>query len=112
MAVLDRALLLLGESAAGQEAQVQFLCDLVCDEVMNYCRIEEIPRGLENVIVSIVLDQWGRNRGDSTVESIKEGGTQVNFSVAGYDINSGAGGADFIKNYRAQLARYARIRTV
>ena len=82
------------------------------DMVCNYCNIEEVPKGLENVLLNMAVDLYraeslGQEQAEGTVKSITEGDVTVSFaSASAISENSGM---QFLKDYTAQLNRYRRL---
>ena len=96
-----------------------FILDTVTDMVLNYCDIEEVPDGLERIIVRMARDMYklegygqaDTGTGTGAVTQVKRGDTTVSYGSAGSTYNSatGAGGADFINNYVKQLNAFRQV---
>lgn len=102
---------LLGISDDSKDDILQYEIDLVTDMVLNYCRIQTIPRRLENVLLAMCMDyhraaQAGSEEAPKSVQSVSEGDTSVSFGSA-YNTEENPGMA-FLANYTAQLNRFRK----
>lgn len=94
---------------------LEFTLDKARDMILNYCHISEVPQGLENIMIGIAMDLYrSENLGNEekslgSISSISEGDTTVSYSSNNYNTAIGAGGADFIKNYKIQLNKYRKL---
>lgn len=103
MTMLERMRALCGVTAdAPEDAKLQFALETTCDKVKNYCNIDEIPAGLETVVVEMVMQEY--QTGGVGVKALTEGEDKVEFTA------DGAGA--FLRAYTPQLNRYRRLRTV
>lgn len=89
------------------------MLDKIQDMVCNYCNIEEVPKGLENVMLNMAVDLYraeslGQETAEGTVKSITEGDVTVSFSSA--SAVSENSGMQFLKGYTAQLNRYRKLK--
>lgn len=83
------------------------------DMILNYCRLETLPAGLERVLLNLCVDifraeQLGQAQASGSIKSITEGDVSVSYSTA--TAVSENPGMDFLKDYRAQLERYRKLR--
>ena len=105
--------LLLGVENDEKDAILCFVLDKIQDMVCNYCNIEEVPKGLENVMLNMAVDLYraeslGQETAEGTVKSITEGDVTVSFSSA--SAVSENSGMQFLKGYTAQLNRYRKLK--
>lgn len=117
MTILEKVKLLLNAKGSSLDELLSFQIEIVSDKVKNYCNREDIPTGLENIIAEMVVDNYkssGSGDGGSggNVTSIKRGDTQITYGANSFNMMTGAGGADFIKNYKPQLNRYRKVGTL
>ena len=105
----ERVRLLAGPEI--DDALLAVTLETVRAKVMAYCRREDIPEGLELVIDEMAaVSARDRAREETgNVESIRQGDTTVSLAGDRYNAQTGAGGADFLKNYRRQLQQWRRI---
>ena len=80
--------------------------------VCNYCNINQIPKGLENVMLNMALDLYraeslGQEQTEGNLKSITEGDVSVSFGSA-YSTADNIG-MQFLKNYNAQLDKYRKF---
>lgn len=105
--LLEKLKRILGDDI--DDLNVEFAIDNAVETVLNYCNIEEIPKGLETTVVRIAVDLYrGSEFGssdNSVVQSIKEGDTTVNFGSASTVDSVQA----VVSRYSAQLNRYRRV---
>lgn len=105
--------LLLGVENDEKDAILYFVLDKIQDMVCNYCNIEEVPKGLENVMLNMAVDLYraeslGQEQAEGTVKSITEGDVTVSFSSA--SAVSENSGMQFLKGYTAQLNGYRKLK--
>ncbi len=105
MTRLDKVKLILGIKDSSKNDLLNYFIESTEQKILNYCNREDFPRDLDNVLVEIVVDQY-RQSNSGKVASVKRGDTQITYQ------NSNTGGADFIKNYKAELNRYRKVGTV
>lgn len=104
---------LLGITDESKDVILAFVIDKVRDMVCNYCNIEEVPIGLNNVLLNMCIDMYraeslGQEQVQGPVKGISEGDVSVAFgSAASTSENSGM---TFLKDYTAQLNRYRKVR--
>lgn len=110
--MFKKFLLILGKSNPTSEETelLQFILDLACDKIKNYCNINEIPKGLENTAVRIAADIWrsesyGNEEKTPEVTSVKRGDVSTSFS----SVSSG-GDSIFFSKYKAELNRFRKLR--
>ena len=94
-----------------KDAYVAFVLDKVGDMVCNYCRIEEVPQGLKNVVLNMGVDMYraeglGKEEAQGAVKSITEGDVSVSFGSSTSSAEDS--GMVFLRNYTAQLDRYRK----
>lgn len=88
------------------------MLDKVSDMVCNYCNIDDVPKGLENVMLNMAVDLYraeslGQEQAEGSVKSITEGDVTVSFASA--SSASENLGMTFLKDYTAQLNRYRKL---
>ena len=101
-----------GRLLAGAEISDSLLAvtlEAVRAKVRAYCRREDIPEGLELIVDEMAADAvLSRLQGD-VVQSIRQGDTTVTYAGDRHNAQTGAGGADFLKNYARQLQQWRKI---
>lgn len=76
--------------------------------ILNYCRLKELPVGLENTLLSLSVDiyraeQPGSAQAVGSVKGITEGDISVSYGFAAEN-----GGMTFLKDYTKTLDRYRK----
>ena len=109
---LEKLKLLLGVKSEEKDNILLFVLDKIQDMVCNYCNIDEVPKGLENVMLNMAVDLYraeslGQEQAEGTVKNVTEGDVSVAFSSA--SAISENSGMQFLKDYTAQLNRYRRL---
>lgn len=79
--------------------------------VMNYCRIPEVPAGLEHTLLQLAVDlyraeQPGKAQAAGAVKSISEGDISVSYGSAASEVENS--GMAFLKDYTKTLDRYRK----
>lgn len=79
--------------------------------ILNYCRLKELPAGLENTLLSLCVDiyraeQPGKAQTVGAVKSITEGDVSVSYGSAASAAENG--GMAFLKDYAKILDRYRK----
>lgn len=105
-----KALLGIPEDDTSQDGSLQFILEDVAETILNYCNLEELPKGITNTAYRMAADLYrydrpGEAEAPVTVASISEGDTSTSFtSVA----DALAGG--LLKDYQGQLNRFRKLR--
>jgi Phage QLRG family, putative DNA packaging. len=105
--------LLLGITDDSKDTIIDFIINNVSDMIFNYCCIDTMPLGLENVLLKMCVDiyrgeSFGQEQKQGLVKSISEGDVNISFST---DADLGAyGQRTFLSDYEAQLNRYRKVR--
>lgn len=110
--MLEKIKELLWITGSEQDSLLSFILSTTSQKVKNYCNREDVPEGLELIIVEMVMEQYKSNAGIKDVAAIKRGDTQISYAQGAFNQLTGAGGADFLKNYKAQLNRYRKVGTL
>lgn len=120
--VLDKVYVLLGLDKAtvddNKAAIIEFTYDMLVDEVLNYCHLDEIPAGLVNVLTSMIVDLY--RMGDFGTEILSKEPTSItrgdvsisyklSFSNNQQDYNSILSNMDFLKDYYKQLNNFRKV---
>lgn len=108
---LEKLKMLLGIDDGGKDIILDFMLDKASDMIKNYCRLKEVPAGLENIMISMTADMYrAENPGSESgnvVKGINEGDTSVTFGATEGAADDGA--AAFLRNYITQLNRYRKM---
>lgn len=104
---------LLGITDDSKDTILAFLIDKGTDMICNYCCIEAVPFGIENILLSMCVDMYraeslGQEKAEGSVNKISEGDVSVSFNTA--TSLSQEWGTVFLGNYRAQLNCYREVR--
>ena len=124
--VLQKVYLLLGLNESGQVGDakaeiIEFVYDIVADEVLNYCHLEELPAGLKNVVASMVVDlyrlgDFGRESLSRVPTNIKRGDVSISYErnnerSSGYHRNAAyiLANTALMKDYYKQLNAFRKV---
>lgn len=100
---------------------IDFVYDVVADEVLNYCHLQELPEGLKNVLASMVVDlyrlgDFGRETLSRVPTGIKRGDVSISYErnnerSSGYHRNAAyiLANTALMKDYYKQLNAYRRL---
>lgn len=110
---LEKLKLILGIEGNDEDDLLNYLLESTEQMILNYCNISELPAELEDVLIAMTADMYRfrlRDMGVGKVSQMKIGDTTIQYSDSGnFNLMTGAGGADFLKNYKAQLHRFRRL---
>lgn len=109
---LERLKELLGmkPGETDNDAVLVFTMDTVQETILNYCNLDELPEGLIHTAYRMAVDLYryehpGEAAAPVMVKSISEGDTSTSFGDASEALKD-----SILKNYRAQLNRYRKLR--
>ena len=123
--VLANVYSLLGLSektaAANKKVILSFTYDMMADEVLNYCHLQELPEELKNVMASMIVDlyrmgDFGKEVLSKEPTSITRGDVSISYKLgtelfsntqrnAAYIMSNMA----FMKDYYKQLNAFRRV---
>lgn len=109
--MLNKIKLLADIKDDSQDALLSLLIEQTMIKVQNYCNREDVPAGLEPVIIDMVVNQYNMRvsaASGGTVESIKRGDTEIKYGSTSSANNE----TDIITDYRAQLARFKKAKFI
>ncbi|MDO5096506.1 MAG: head-tail connector protein [Peptostreptococcaceae bacterium] len=110
--MLNKAKLLLGIKDNDSDELLSLYLEMAKQKAMNYCNRDDIPPEMELVIVEMVATKYKESQsaggGGGAIESIKRGDTEIKYA-SGAKTNAGA---DIFDSFTAQLARFAKMRTI
>lgn len=94
-----------------QDVFLQFIMDDVEEMVKNYCKLQEVPKGLVNTCYRMAMDIYraeGIGEADAplSVSSITEGDTSTSFGSSRTEWLKDT----LLKDYKAQLNAYRKLR--
>ena len=112
--MFKKFLLILGKTNPTSEETelLQFVLELACDKVKNYCHIEDIPKELENTIIRLATDifrteGYGSEEKPQEVTSVKRGDVSTSFASVATSENVQS---DYLSKYKAELNRFRKLR--
>ena len=105
-----KALLGIQPEETGKDAVLAFVLDAVQETILNYCNLDELQEGLIHTAYRMADDlardeHPGEAAAPVMVKSISEGDTSTSFGDASEILKD-----SILKNYRAQLNRYRKLR--
>ncbi|MGE4214851.1 MAG: phage head-tail connector protein [Anaerotignaceae bacterium] len=103
---------LLGITDDSKNTILTFLIDKGTDMICNYCCIETVPLGIENILLSMCVDMYrveslGQEKAEGVAKEISEGDVSVSFNSP--SALSQDWGRAFLGNYTAQLNRFRKV---
>lgn len=114
--LLDKVKDLLGiqRSDTTQDGQLNFILDLVAEQICNYCHIETVPIGLTYTAVMMCVDTYKQaNLGTALLEaetkSITRGDTSYSYRTASEIAADKVKNPSFVNNYTIHLNRYRKV---
>lgn len=90
---------------------LNFIMDDIKEIILNYCNVEELPKGLVNTAYRMAIDAYrNENIGQEenslgSISSISEGETTVSYRSSATEFKD-----SLIKDYKIQLNQYRKIR--
>lgn len=106
-----KRLLGLNESDVSKDTILEFVIQDVEEMVRSYCNIPTIPEQLNNTILRMAIDMYKNESLGSedivlgSISSISEGDTSVSYRSSASEFKE-----SLLKDYKAQLNRYRKIR--
>ncbi|TVX91896.1 phage head-tail connector protein [Paenibacillus agilis] len=103
----------LGITGTEQDSLLQLVLETVCDEIFNYCNLDQMPVLLENVAVRMAADMWRSERYGSeqlppAAKSVSRGDVSTSFDTK--PIGDIRGVKDIVDNYKVQLQAFRKPR--
>lgn len=94
---------------------LEFACDLVLEQICNYCNLTEAPDGLTNIAALMVRGlvnsvQLQNENMQPAAKGVSRGDTSFSFATAAEQLATLAGSGDFLTDYKAQLNAYRKMR--
>lgn len=104
-----KKLLGIADADVSQDDSLEFIIEDVRETILNYCNLEELPKGLANTAYRMAIDLYrcdrpGEGSAPVNVSSISRGDTSTSFTSAADALSGG-----LLKDYREQLNRYRKI---
>lgn len=92
-----------------------FTASLVEDSMKNYCHVESVPDGLNNVAAAMVVDalrqhQFGKSELEPEVKGVSRMDASFSFASASEQMQRVISNPGFTQNYKAQLNAYRKLR--
>jgi hypothetical protein len=93
-----------------KDVSLQFVIDDIRETILNYCHLEELPKGLINTAYRMAIDLYRNeapgeeNTPQGTVSSISAGDTTTNFKNTSSEFKD-----SLLKNYKLQLNRFRKL---
>lgn len=106
---IEKAKELLGIEDKEKDVLVRFSLETAEEIILNYCHIDEVPKGLASTMFRMAVDiyrneQFGTGEAVNQVSSISVGDTSTSFGGIAAEFSQ-----SLLKNYDAALRRYRRI---
>ena len=73
MTIVEKAMALIGPTAASHQAQIEAIVDMCKDEATQFCNLSEYTEKLDNAVVQMTIERYNRLN--------NEGITQTNAST-------------------------------
>ena len=103
------------ENADKVRETLNFACDLVIEEICNYCNLLEVPDQLLNTAALMVRGlynstQLGTEQMQPVVKGVSRGDTSYSFASVAEQMAQLASSGDFLTDYRVQLNAFRKMR--
>lgn len=111
MTQLEKLKRLLAIEDSSKDFVLEFAIERVEETIKNYCNIKDIPKELNNTVISIAMElyrieNFGSEGEAKDIKSIQVGDTTTTFeSKTNKDISK-----ELIKNYKAQIDPFRDLR--
>lgn len=97
-----KVLLKLAPEDISQDGMIDFQVRAVTKKILNYCNLDALPEGLEEVAARMVVEIMSPNSGRT--ESVQRGDTRISYAASS--------GADWLSGYTEELDRYRRMKVL
>ena len=97
------------------EPVLDFACDLVIEEICNYCNLPEVPDQLLNTAALMVRGlynstQLSAEQMQPAVKGVSRGDTSYSFASVAEQMAQLVSSGDFLTDYRVQLNAFRKMR--
>lgn len=97
------------------EQVIDFACDLVIEEICNYCNLPEVPDQLLNTAALMVRGlynsaQLGAEQMQPAVKGVSRGDTSYSFASVAEQMAQLVSSGNFLTDYRTQLNAFRKMR--
>lgn len=109
--MLENIKMLLGIDLAdtSKDGIIQFHISSVTTKILNYINQDSLPQQLQHIVIELVVEKMNDK---DKVKSIARGDTTITYSDANYNKMTGAGGADFLKDYKGELNKFRKVKCI
>lgn len=120
--ILQKLAILVGETVK-DEGTLSLILDILLQKIRNYCNRNDIPSGLELIIVEMLADYYkalnpndtktkGEIENTGEIKSITRGKTRIEYNVAEKKSNKVSSVDELMENYKRQLIRFKKAGSV
>ena len=100
---------------AAAEQTLDFACDLVIEEICNYCNLREVPDQLLHTAVMMVRGLYNSTQLDAeqmqpVVKGVSRGDTSYSFASVAEQMAQLVSSGDFLTDYGVQLNAFRKMR--
>lgn len=60
MTVVEKAMALIGPTAASHKAQIEAIVEMCMDEAVQFCNLKEYTEKLDNAVVQMTVERYNR----------------------------------------------------
>ena len=97
------------------ETTLDFACELVLEQICNYCNLTEAPDGLLHTAALMVRSltnsvQLQNENMQPAAKDVSRGDTSFSFATAAEQLAALASSGDFLTDWKAQLNAYRKLR--
>lgn len=114
--LLDKVKSLLGvqKSDTSKDVELEFVLDLVAEQICSYCHIESVPIGLANTAILMCIDAFrqmdlGKQTIEVEIKSVARGDTSYSYRTASEIAADKVTNPSFVNNYTMHLNRYRKV---
>lgn len=98
-----------------EKPTLELACELVAEQICNYCNLTELPEGLINTAVLMVRSltdglQLHTEQMDAFAKGVSRGDASFTFASPAEQLAQLAASGEFAVDYRAQLNAYRKMR--
>lgn len=107
--MIEKIKTLLGIRDNSSDELLSMYLEIIKQRVMDYCNRRDLPSDMELIIVEMTAKYYKAQSGSSSsgaIESIKRGDTEIKYAAPNGQAD------DLITDYKSQLARWAKLRSL
>ena len=113
--MLAKLKMVLGITGTDKDEQLNFIIELVTEEILNYCHLAQLPAQLNNVAIMMCADVYrqslvGQEKLKSEIKSTSRGDTSYSFKTPSELALEAVKSPSFMTNYQKQVMKFRKMR--